>query len=121
MADEKHLWNRGRNKAQQNWYLRLPIPRKLRKQWPFKSKGGKDLPLIIQPLNTGDLRVAQRKRDELTVAYRREVFDRLELGEVMTPDQIKAAVSLDVEAVAQQHKAWVLSLFSRFPPGLVEA
>jgi hypothetical protein len=108
-SDLKHLWNRGRNKHQSNWYLRLPIPRRLRKQWPL-SKSSNEQSLIIQPLDTGDLRVAQRKRDELTVAYRREVFDRLEAGEHLSPDQLKVTTTrFDVAAGAADATAEILA------------
>jgi integrase len=90
MPDLRHLWNRGpkASGSKQNWFLRLPIPRSLRRRWPMNP--GKDVPAVIVSLDTGDLAVAQRKRDELTVAYRR-VFGRLEAGETMTAEQIKAA------------------------------
>jgi integrase len=85
--DLKHLRNKGR-RPRTNWYLNLPIPRPIRGSWPTKAD------YIVRPLGTGDLREAQRKRDELVVAYRR-VFDRLKAGELMTQEQINAAVSFD--------------------------
>jgi hypothetical protein len=81
MSLERHLWNRGQ-KDKQNWYLRLPIPKPLRKH--FARKSGSEPLSIIEPLDTDSLAAARRKRDELTVAYRR-VFDRLEAGEAMSP------------------------------------
>jgi hypothetical protein len=105
--NEPHLWDRGSGK-QQNWYLRLPIPKPLREQWP-RTKG-RNVPIaIVKPLDTGDLTVARRRRDEQVVRYRR-VFDRLSAGEKMTPDQIEAAVSLDLELVAEQYKAKTLQM-----------
>jgi hypothetical protein len=86
MPDVRHLWNRGKP-PRTNWYLKLPIPRPLRERWPV---AGKDY--IVKPLDTGDLTVAQRRRDELTVAYRR-VFDRLEAGERLTAEQIEAEIA----------------------------
>jgi hypothetical protein len=44
----------------------------------------------------------------LTVAYRR-VFDRLEAGEAMTPDEIKAAASLDLGAVVERARSGMLA------------
>jgi integrase len=113
--DLKHLWNRGRNKNQPNWYLKLPIPRAIRKQWPTKTKSGKDQPLVILPLDTGDLAVARRKRDRLVVAYG-DVFARLEAGEHMSPDEIKAAVSLDLGAITERIRANMLDSFHRATP-----
>src|SRR5208337_4215527 len=89
--NEPHLWDRGSGK-QQNWYLRLPIPKPLRQHFGNKLS-------IVRPLDTGDLAMARRKRDELVVRYRR-IFDRLSAGEEMTPDQIKQNV--DMELVATQ-------------------
>jgi integrase len=106
--DLRHLWNRGSRDRRQNWYLKLPIPKPLRKHFP-RTKGGNEQIAVIEPLDTGDLAVARRKRDELVVRYRR-VFDRLSAGEEMTPDQIKTAVSLDLEVVAEQYKAKTLQL-----------
>jgi integrase len=88
MSDTKHLWNRGGDNRQ-NWYLRLPVPRPIRDRWPLSKTG-----MIIQPLDTDSLAAAQRRRDELTVAYRR-VFDRIAAGEVLTPKQIAAATAID--------------------------
>jgi hypothetical protein len=105
-AAERHLWNRGVSNRQ-NWYLRLPIPKPLRKHFA-RTKGGTEPLSIIEPLDTGDLAVARRKRDELTVAYRR-VFDRLEAGEAMTPDEIKAAASLDLGAVVERARSGMLA------------
>jgi hypothetical protein len=68
----------------------------LRKHFP-RTKGGNEQIAIIESLDTGDLAVARRKRDELAVAYRR-VFDRLSAGEPMTQEQIKAAVTIDLPA-----------------------
>jgi integrase len=106
--DLRHLWNRGSRDRRQNWYLKLPIPKPLRKHFP-RTKGGNEQIAVIEPLDTGDLAVARRKRDELVVRYRR-VFDRLSAGEEMTPDQIKTAVSLDLEVVAAQSKAKTLQI-----------
>jgi hypothetical protein len=61
------------------------------------TKNGKEQVAIIESLDTGDLSVARRKRDRLIVAYR-DVFDRLDAGEAMTQEQIKAFVSLDTVA-----------------------
>jgi integrase len=105
-AAERHLWNRGVSNRQ-NWYLRLPIPKPLRKHFA-RTKGGSEPLSIIEPLDTGDLAVARRKRDELTVAYRR-VFDRLEAGEAMTPEEIKAAASLDLGAVVERARSGMLA------------
>jgi integrase len=105
-AAERHLWNRGVSNRQ-NWYLRLPIPKPLRKHFA-RTKGGTEPLSIIEPLDTGDLAVARRKRDELTVAYRR-VFDRLEAGEAMTPEEIKAAASLDLGAVVERARSGMLT------------
>lgn len=105
-ASERHLWNRGVSNRQ-NWYLRLPIPKPLRKHFA-RTKGGTEPLSIIEPLDTGDLAVARRKRDELTVAYRR-VFDRLEAGEAMTPEEIKAAASLDLGAVVERARSGMLA------------
>jgi integrase len=112
-SDERHLWNRGRDK-QQNWYLRLPIPKHLRQH--FAKEGGRAPISIIRPLDTGDLAVAQRRRDELTVAYRR-VFDRLAAGEVMTLEQIKAALATD--DVGARFREWAgeyLRAIGALPP-----
>jgi integrase len=89
-TDEKHLWNRGGD-SRQNWYLRFPVPRPIRKLWPLSKTG-----MIIQPLGTDSLTIAQRKRDELVPAYRR-VFARLEAGEQLTAEQIAAAANIDVD------------------------
>ena len=83
MASEKHLWNRGRGR--QNWYLRLPVPRSIRKHWPASKTG-----MIIRPLGTDSLVEARRLRDRLTVAYR-DVFDQIAAGERPTAEQIEAA------------------------------
>jgi integrase len=109
--DLRHLWNRGLGSrdSRQNWYLKLPIPKALRKHFP-RTKSGNEQIAIIRSLNTGDLVVARRKRDEFVVRYRR-VFDRLSAGEEMTPDQIEAAVSLDLEEITEQSKAQTLQMF----------
>jgi integrase len=109
--DLRHLWNRGLrgHDSRQNWYLKLPIPKALRKQFP-RTKSGNEQIAIIRSLNTGDLVVARRTRDELVVRYRR-VFDRMSAGEKMTPDQIEAAVSLDLEGITEQSKAQTLQVF----------
>src|SRR5262245_26931166 len=90
MPDVKHLWNRGKA-PRTRWYLKLPIPRPLRSRWPV---AGKDY--IVKPLDTGDLTVAQRRRDELTVAFR-HVFDRLQAGEQLTAQQVKAATAIEAK------------------------
>jgi integrase len=100
--DLLHLWDRSRQPKQQNWYLRLPIPTALRPQFGNKLS-------IVRPLDTGDLAVARRKRDELVVGYR-HYFDRMLAGEKITPEQIDAALRLDLQAVAEQHKARALQL-----------
>ncbi len=87
---EPLLWNRGQRGNLQNWYLRLPIPKPLRRHFGGKLS-------IVRPLDTGDLAVARRKRDELVVRYRR-VFDRLSAGESMTPAQIKESVEMELVA-----------------------
>ena len=53
---EPLLWNRGTGNRQ-NWYLRLPIPKPLREQWPRK-KGGNAPIVVIRPLNTDSLAAA---------------------------------------------------------------
>jgi integrase len=95
MTDKRHLWERG-----DQYYLRLPIPRPLRKH--FLTSTGKAKHHIIQPLGDS-LSQAQLKRNRLVTAYG-EVFARLRAGEQMTPDQIKVAVSLDLGAIAEQQK-----------------
>ena len=107
--DLRHLWNRGLGRdSRQNWYLKLPIPKPLRKHFP-RTKGGNEQIAVIRPLDTGDLAVARRKRDELVVRYRR-VFDRMSAGEEMTLDQIEAAVSFDPEVVRERYKAKTLQM-----------
>jgi integrase len=96
--DLHHLWDRGRQSKQQNWYLRLPIPKALRQHTAFGGKLS-----IVRPLDTGDLAVARRRRDALVVGYRR-IFDRMLAGEEMTADQIKDAVSLDLESMTEYFK-----------------
>ena len=84
MSDKSSLWDRNGQ-----WYLRLHIPRPLRKH--FLSTSGKPQKQTVRPL--GDSKsAALRKRDRLIVAYG-EIFDRLKAGEHMTPEQIEAAVS----------------------------
>jgi integrase len=92
VTDLKHLWNRGPKApgSKQNWFLRLPIPRSLRMRWPLNP--GKMTPAVIQSLDTGDLAMAQRKRERLIVTCR-SIFDRLAAGEQMSPDDIKAALA----------------------------
>jgi integrase len=92
MTDLKALWNRGPKAtgSKQNWFLRLPIPLSLRMCWPLNP--GKMTPAVVRSLNTGDLAVAQRKRDELTVAYRR-VFDKLLSDQELTGEQIEAEIA----------------------------
>jgi len=93
MSKETSLWDR---KGQ--WYLRLHIPRPLRKF--FLTTTGKPKKQIVEPL--GDSKsAALRKRDELIVRYRR-VFDRLAAGEKLSPEQIKAVVTLDLKAVTER-------------------
>jgi integrase len=111
--NEPHLWDRGSGKKQ-NWYLRLPIPKPLRQHPAFGGKLS-----IVRPLETGDLAVARRKRDEFVVRYRR-VFDRLSADEKMTPDQIEAAVSLDLELVAERYKAKTLQMLPLWFRGLAQ-
>jgi integrase len=97
MTPERHLWNRGSGQRQ-NWYLKLPIPKPLRKHFP-RTKGGNEQIAIIESLDTGDLAVARRKRDELIVAYRR-IFDRLAAGETLTPEQMRASIDLSGQVFA---------------------
>jgi Bacterial oxidoreductases, C-terminal len=53
--DLRHLWNRGLrgHDSRQNWYLKLPIPKALRKEFP-RTKSGNEQIAIIRSLNTGD-------------------------------------------------------------------
>jgi integrase len=102
MADTKYLWERGHQ-----WYLRLPIPRPLRKH--FLTPAGKPKSHIVEPLGDS-LTQARLQRNRQVAAYG-EVFARLRAGEVMTPDQIKAAVMVDLEAIADQYKTRALHLF----------
>jgi integrase len=106
--DLRHLWNRGLGRdSRQNWYLKLPIPKPLRKHFPLTKSGNEQI-AVIDSLDTGDLAVARRKRDELVVRYR-HIFDRLQAGETLSPDQIKASVALDLNALADRYKAKVVA------------
>ena len=104
---EPLLWNRGHS-ALQNWYLRLPIPKPHRQHAAFGGKLS-----VVRPLDTGDLAVARRRRDVFVVRYR-HIFDRLSAGEEMTPEQIKTAVELDLEAIAEFSQTRTLQRESRF-------
>jgi hypothetical protein len=102
MTDTKYLWERGHQ-----WYLRFPIPRPLRK-YPFVTSTGKPKSHIVEPLGDS-LTQARLRRNRLVAAYE-EVFARLRAGEQMTPDQIEAAVSFDLDEIAERHKARALQL-----------
>jgi integrase len=108
-TDTKHLWQRGNQ-----WHLKLAIPRSLQKHFP--SSTGKPKSHIVEPLGDS-LTQARLHRNRLVTAYE-EVFARLRAGEVMTPDQITAAVKLDLELLSEQYKADALRMipigFRRF-------
>jgi integrase len=111
MTDTKHLWQRGHQ-----WYLKLAIPRPLQKDFPTPSTG-KPKSHIVEPLGDS-LTQARLQRNRLVTAYE-EVFARLRSGEKMTPDQIKLAV-LDLQAVAEQHKARAIGLLPIWLRSLAE-
>jgi integrase len=96
----RYLWNRG-SAIRQNWYLKLTIPTPLRRVPPF-SPDGKERPHIVRQLHTGDFSLAQRRRDNFVVAYRK-AFDSLLKGNQLTLKQIEefteaAAADIKVDA-----------------------
>jgi integrase len=97
MASAKdRLWQRGRQ-----YYLKLGIPRKLRQHFPGKK--GKPRDTILEPL--GNHYDAAKVECARRVGRYLAVFARLNDGKVMTPDQIKTFVALDLNALAEQYKA----------------
>jgi integrase len=90
-----HLWQRGHQ-----YYLKLGIPRPLRTVEHFPGKAGKARDTILEPL--GNHYDAAKVECARRVAAYLAVFKRLKDGEKMTPDQIKAAVTLDVAHEAQR-------------------
>src|SRR5881392_2453806 len=81
-----YLWQRGRQ-----WYLRLPVPKPLRRH--FLSSTGK---AVVQPLGSS-LEGAKLEHDRRVTKYR-ELFARLHAGEQLTPEQIKTAMAFDKAA-----------------------
>jgi integrase len=94
-TDKRHLWERG-----DQWYLRVHIPRPLQKH--FFTSTGKPKHHIVEPL--GDSLSQARLKRNRRVAVIEGVFARLRAGEAMTPDQIDAAIKLDLEGIAEQQK-----------------
>jgi integrase len=84
-----YLWQRGRQ-----WYLRLPIPKPLRPQFP--SRTGKPLVNVVEPLGSS-LEIARLEHDRRVAKYR-QLFARLHAGEQLTPEQIRVAVAFDKAA-----------------------
>jgi integrase len=82
-SSKDHLQRRG-----DQYYVRLAIPRPLRQF--FLSRSGRPMDQIQQPL--GDSKEVAIIECARRVANFRELFARLQAGEKMTPNQIKAAL-----------------------------
>jgi integrase len=97
MKYSDHLWKRGGQ-----WYFRMVVPRPLHPRI-VSDNGKQHIHMITKVLGDSESQ-ARRKRDRLVVVCR-ELFDRAEAGETITAAQIKSAMALDPELVAQQYKA----------------
>jgi hypothetical protein len=106
-SSDQHLWRRG-----DQWYLKLNVPRPLRQHFP--SSTGKPKDKIVEPL--GDSKEQARLKAARRVAAYEEVFARLRAREVMSPDEIKAAVALDLGAITERIRANMLDSFHRATP-----
>jgi integrase len=107
MSSDSHLWRRG-----DQWYLKLYIPRPLRHRFP--SSTGKPKDKIVKPLgNSKD--IARLKAARYVAAYE-GVFARFRAGEILTPDQIEAAVALDLGEISERIRADMLDSFHRATP-----
>jgi integrase len=95
----EHLQRRGHQ-----YYLKLGVPRPL--QHFFRTRTGKPMVTIEQPL--GDSYEQARNECARRVANYRELFARLHAGEQLTPEQIKAELSMsaaEFDRVRQEHAA----------------
>jgi integrase len=94
------------------YYFKLSTPRPRRHLFP--SSTGKQKDKIVKPLgNSKD--IARLKAARYVVACE-EVFARLRVGEEMTPDQIEAALTLDLREISERIRADTLDSFHRATP-----
>jgi integrase len=80
-----HLWRRGHQ-----YYFRMTIPAPLRRHFHFLSSGGKVPRQIIERLS--DSHSVAKALAAQRAAACEAVFVRLRTGDVMTPEQVKAAL-----------------------------
>jgi hypothetical protein len=99
MAKTDYLWKRGNQ-----FYLRLAVPREIQRQGQhFLSSTGKPLAMIVEPL--GDSYGQARQESLRRASIYLNIFARIRDGEQITPEQIKTALSLDVEQIRREAAA----------------